>query len=126
MRTPKGVSERRQSARIAESLPFKIGHEGYEIAATTLNISAHGALCVVDRVIPTMTRLKVALTLSASAKEKVIHATGVVVRNESEPDSGKYTIAVYFSDMTSADQKILNQHIQRRLKLKGRPLEPRR
>ncbi len=119
MRAPKSVSERRQSARIAESLPFKIGHEGYEIAATTLNISAHGALCVVDRAIPAMTRLKVALTLSASAKEKVIHATGVVVRNVPDPDSGKYFLAVYFSDMKPADQKILNQHIQRRLKLKS-------
>ena len=119
MRTSKNVSDRRRSARIAESLPFKIGHEGYEIAAMTVNISAHGAMCVVDRAIPVMTRLRVALTLPASSKEKVIHATGVVVRNEADPDSDKHFIALYFSQIKPADQKVLNQHIEQRLKLKS-------
>ena len=118
MRIPKSISERRQSIRIAQSLPFKIGGEGYEIAAMTVNVSAHGALCVVDRSIPVMTRLRVALTLPTSAKEKVIHATGVVVRNEADPDSGKHFIALYFSQIKPADQKVLNQHIAQCLKLK--------
>ena len=118
MRTPKSISERRQSARIAQSLPFKIGGEGYEIAAVTVNISAHGALCVVDRAIPVMTRLRVAFTLPAS-KEKVIHATGVVVRNEPDPDSDKHFIALYFSQIKPADQKVLDHQIAQWLKLKS-------
>ena len=115
MRTPKSISERRQSARIAQSLPFKIGHEGYEIAARTVNISAHGAMCVVDRAIPVMTQLRVALTLPVASKEKVIHATGVVVRNEADPGSDKHFIALYFSQIKLVDQKVLNQHIAQRL-----------
>lgn len=120
MRIPKNISERRRSVRIAEELPFVIGHQGYEIQATSVNISSNGVLCLVDRNIPLMTELQIALSLPVlvqfSSKEKVIKIKGVVVRKEEDPVNGKFYIAIYFSDVQQKDQKTLNEFIEYRLK----------
>ena len=119
MKTPKPVLDRRRSIRISEKLPFKIGHENYEIEAVTVNISANGALCVVEREIALMTQLKIALTLpvasKASSKKKTLSLKGVVVRKEKDFSKQQYFIAIYFSDIKSEDRKFLQQFIESRL-----------
>ena len=93
MRTPKAILERRRSVRIQEALPFRIGSEGYDFQAVTINISRHGALCLVDKDIALMTKLAIALPIA----NKVIRLEGVVVRKEKDPKSGKYYTAIFFS-----------------------------
>ena len=120
MKTPKPVLDRRRSIRIAEKLPFKIGLQNYEAEAITVNISMNGALCIVEREIPLMTQLKIALTLppitkASSSKGKVLSMTGVVVRKEKDPSSGHFYIAIYFSDIKPSDRKFLSQFIESRL-----------
>lgn len=118
MKTPKKILDRRKSIRIAESLPFQIGHQGYDIQARTVNISASGVLCVVDQDIPMLTQLQIALSLpqsSNSPKNCVVEAKGVVVRKDKDPSSTKYHLAVYFSDIKAKDQKALAEYIQSRL-----------
>ena len=103
-----------------EYLPFKIGHEGYEIEAHTLNISSTGAMCLMERNVPLMTKVKIGLTLplikKSSAKPKVLTLKGVVVRKERDPKSGRFFVAVYFSDIKPVDQDLLTQYIEQRLK----------
>lgn len=117
MKIPKSIQDRRRSVRLAEQLPFTIGHEGYEIESVTVNISSHGVLCVVDRDIPMMTQLKVALALPDSPRaRKPLQLKGVVVRKEKHPvNNGQYLIAVFFSGIGEAEQKTLENFIQRRL-----------
>ena len=120
MKTPKPVLDRRRSLRIAEKLPFKIGHEGFEAEAITVNISLNGALCLVEREIPLMTQLKIALSLpldskGSPAKKKILLMKGVVVRKEKDPSSDQYCIAIYFSQIKPSDRKFLNQFIESRL-----------
>lgn len=118
MRTPKPISERRRAIRIEESLPFKIGHDGFEVEVRTLNISFNGAMCLIDRDIPLMTKLKVALTLPKThsrSKESVVRAQGVVVRKAPDPLSDKFHIAIFFSEIRSEDQKQLQAFIDQRL-----------
>ena len=120
MRTPKPVLDRRRGVRIAEKLPFKIGLENYEAEAVTVNISVNGALCLVEREIPIMTQLKVALTLpliskASSQKNKLLSMKGVVVRKEKDPAREGYYIAIYFSDIKPNDRKFLSQFIESRL-----------
>ena len=118
MKIPKPVMDRRRSIRIAEKLPFTIGHGHYETEAETVNISGHGALCRVERDIPIMTQLKVALSLPSvrkGARAKVISMKGVVVRKEKDALSQKYFIAVYFSDIQPADRQYLEKFIEGRL-----------
>ena len=120
MKTPKPVLDRRRSIRIAEQLPFRIGLQNYEAEAITVNISVNGALCIVEREIPLMTQLKIALTLppvskTSSSKNKTLSMKGVVVRKEKDPSSGKFYVAIYFSDIKPNDRKFLSQFIESRL-----------
>ena len=109
--------ERRRSIRVDEKLPFKIGHEHYEIEAVTINISNQGVLCAVDRDIPMMTQLRVALSLPVSAgmRAKLLSARGVVVRKEKGLTEGRFFLAVYFSDIKITDREYLEKFIESRL-----------
>ena len=115
--TPKRIQERRRSVRIIETLPFQIGHQGFEIETRTLNLSVHGAMCVVAREIPMMTQLGVVLILPAgrASRHKKVRIRGVVVRKEKDPASGKFFLAIYFADMKPEDRKTLEKFIQSRL-----------
>lgn len=123
MKTPKAILERRRSIRVDEALPFKIGHGGYETLAQTVNISAHGALCLVERNIPLMTQLAVALTIPATSKKaggsggrgKTLRLKGVVVRREKDPASERWFLAIFFSQISSEDQTTLRRFIESRL-----------
>ena len=119
MKIPKSIAERRASIRIEEKLPFKIGHEGFETEAVTLNISQTGAMCLAKEGIPLMTQMKVAIPLpqetKSSSKQKIIRAKGVVVRNEMDPHTGQFFIAIFFSEIKPPHQKILRQFIRHRL-----------
>ncbi len=118
MRTPKPIQDRRRSVRIVEFLPFKIGHQGYDIQATTTNVGYHGVMCAIDQDIRLMTQLSVALTLppvKGNGPGKTITAKGVVVRKETNPDTGKCYIAVFFSDIKPKDEQLLKDFIDRRL-----------
>ena len=118
MKIPKPVMERRRSVRLAEKLPFKIGRQGYEARAVTLNISAHGALCLLDTEFSLMTQFKLALTLpgrGGGARSKVIFMKGVVVRKDKDALSGRFLHAIYFSDIKPADRLSLEKYIESRL-----------
>ena len=117
MKTPKSILERRRSVRLHEALPFKIGHADYETTATTVNISIHGALCIVDRNIPLMTQLAVAIKLPVKGSKtgKTLKIKGVVVRREKDPALDRYFIAIYFSGINSLDQDTLRRFIEGRL-----------
>ena len=120
MSISRNTSDRRRSIRIAEELPFVIGHQGYEIQATSVNLSNNGVMCLIDRDIPVMTLLEIAFSLPVmvnfSTKEKLIKAKGVVVRKEEDAVSEKFYIAIFFSEVKPKDQKVLNDFIQYRLK----------
>ena len=115
MKTPKPVLDRRRSIRVAEKLPFRIGHGNYETEAVTVNISVNGVLCIVDRDIPIMTQLKIALTLPTKPKPKTVTTKGVVVRKEKDAAGGHFYLAIYFSDIKPNDRQSLSQFIESRL-----------
>lgn len=117
MKTPKPILDRRRSIRVDERLPFKIGHESFESEATTLNISAHGALCLVDKDIPVMTQIRLSISLpgKGKAKPKAIRLKAAVVRKEKQSPDGPYLVALYFSDISDSDKEHLQKYIESRL-----------
>lgn len=115
MKTPKRILDRRRSVRIAESLPFKLGHDGFEIEATSLNISYHGAMFLVEKEIKLMTQVSLGIMLPNGAKPHRVVAKGVVVRREPDERSGKFLVAVYFSDIKPKDEKLLKEFIDGRI-----------
>ena len=103
--------ERRRSVRVEENLEFQFGIDGYDIRATTLNISSHGAMCLVDTSLPLMAKLKISLSLSS----KKILIDGVIVRKEKDPPTNRFYIAIFFSGLKPVDRKVLDEFICRRL-----------
>ena len=122
METPKRILEKRRSVRIAESFIFKIGHQAFDFQAISINLSTHGVLGVVDRDIPMMSQVKLALQLplpphgKSAVRTKTIQMKGVVVRKDKDVRTGRYLIAIYFSTIKPADQKRLENFISRYLK----------
>lgn len=100
--------ERRAGLRLQEILPFRIGHQGYDIEARTVNISASGAMCRVERELPVMTQLSIGLKLPTAQQ---ISAKGVVVRCQKELGSSDYLIAIYFNEIGQRDQGLLQDYI---------------
>ena len=116
MKTPKPIQDRRRAIRIEENLPFHIGHDQYEVEVRTVNISKSGVLCLTDKPIPLMTKLKIGLQLPGSArKASGFHAQGVVVRREPDPASDKFYIGIFFSDIAPKDLQLLEDYIDQRL-----------
>ncbi|MBI4432139.1 MAG: PilZ domain-containing protein [Candidatus Omnitrophica bacterium] len=115
---PQRILDRRRGIRLDESLPFQIGHKGYEIQGVSINISSSGIYCLVDKDISMMTKLDLCLFLPSMEKRKArkIRVRGVVVRKQKDPVTEKFYLAIYFSRIKPADQTFLDNYIQRRLK----------
>jgi c-di-GMP-binding flagellar brake protein YcgR len=117
MEIPNRIFERRRAVRVEDQLAFSIGHAGYDISATTLNISTSGAMCLVDRDVPVMTQLDIVLSLPfpPSSKGKKIRVRGVVVRKERDAATGKFFLAIYFSELKGQAFQALMDYIKSRL-----------
>ena len=115
MDIPRRILERRRSVRISESFLFKVSHQGRQVQAITVNLSSHGVLGIVEKDIPMMSRLDITLQLPGGAS-KVVRAKGVVVRKEKDARTGRYLIAIYFSDLKLSDRKRFEKFINRYLK----------
>ena len=108
--------DRRGSARLVESLPFKIGGEGFDVASETLNMSKSGLLCRVRKEIPLMTKIEVLLLLpGAEGKANEIRAKGVIVRSEKNED-GTFKVAIFFTEMSKNCQERFDAYLQKRMK----------
>lgn len=121
MKIPKPILERRRSLRINEALPFRVGAEGYEIQATSLNISSTGVMCFLEKDIPVMTKLSLAIPLDKTGAQpagsaNILRIKGIVVRKEKEPLTERFHVAIFFSDMNDSDRQSLNRFISSRLK----------
>lgn len=113
MRIPKPISERRRAVRVDTELPFRVAHRSYELEAITVNLSSKGVYFRVEKDIPMMTKLHLAILLPGSSK--ALRAESVVVRKEKDERSGAYFIAAYFSEIKPADRRTLEQFIQSRV-----------
>ena len=112
--------ERRSYPRIQDdnvSLKLKIGQ--FDIMTHTLNISASGVYCKIDREIPLMSRVKLALMIPAQGspekeETKTLEMTGVVVREHPVIIDGRimhYDVAIFFEDYSARRKEIISQYI---------------
>ncbi len=107
------MRERRRTARLAETVNFKIGYETYDLSSSTLNLSSNGLLCRVPQAIPLMTKIDMALLIPRVEDNKPprkIQAKGVIVR-VTEDVEGLYKIAVFFTDISTQHRKHLESFI---------------
>jgi hypothetical protein len=109
-------SERRRASRLEQSIPFKISSGDIDIVTETKNLSSSGALCLVNKFIIPMTKLKLQILLPIRRNNKVVNqrisCEGVVVRSQSAVDQDSFQTAIFFSDITPRDSQIINEFVE--------------
>ena len=110
--------DRRLSPRIEDSrLAVKLKLGGYDSIIHTLNISASGVYCKIDKEIPLMSRVKLALMLPGHTTLDGVEITGVVVREHPVIINGEikhYDTAIFFEDISQKDKDAILAYISKR------------
>ena len=104
--------ERRRHLRIDKHLGIKLKTEGFDLVTKTINLSCLGAYCQLNKHIPLLTNLKIALALPYGDQGNefdYVECNGVVVRIEeilSEANLGTvYNTAIYFNEIEESEKK---------------------
>ena len=115
-------AEKRKYQRIKdESVSLKVRAGDIDIITKSLDISASGVYCKIEKEVPLLSRIKVLLILPLSkkgSKENVkIETDGVVVREHPVIENGKvahYDIAVFFDNISAKDKEAILAYINRK------------
>ncbi|MDD5495548.1 MAG: PilZ domain-containing protein [Candidatus Omnitrophica bacterium] len=116
-------TERRSFPRIADSgLSLKLHSGDFDAITHTLNISASGIYCKLDKEIPLMSRVNLVLMLPDSPKNedapKKIEVSGVVVREHPVIIDGKtkhFDVAIFFEDLSQKQRDMISGYISRKI-----------
>ena len=114
--------ERRRAPRIDdEELSLELHAGNFDAMTHTLNISASGLYCKVDREVPLMSRVKLMLMIpdqSVAAKEvRNVEVEGVVVRAHPVIVDGQikhYDIAIFFENLSPKHREMISDYIARK------------
>ncbi len=117
------ANERRTEPRVTDdaiSLKIKVG--GFDTITHTLNISASGVYCKLDREMPLMSRVKLMLVVpggrGADEAAKQIEVSGVVVREHPVIIDGQikhHDVAIFFDGLPQRDKETISQYVKNRL-----------
>jgi len=116
------MKEKRQCPRVEKILPIKLSVSDFDVLTETTNISISGVYFPVGKPLELMTKLNVVLLIPITRNRtktiKKISCTGVIVRCEVVGESKKhpYRAAMYFSDLSDRDRKILRVFVNPFLK----------
>lgn len=113
--------ERRVHPRVHdETLSLKLNAGTFDTMTHTLNVSASGIYCKLDREIPLMSRVKLVLMMPDPAKEgraSSLEVEGVVVREHPVIIDGKvkhYDAAIFFDSLSVKDRELISQYVARK------------
>ena len=111
--------ERRSSPRFSSELLLTFVGEGFEVKASTRNISCSGMHCEITRFVPVMTRLAVTLfvplIVNSRKVEHQLCCSAVVVRSEPEQEQHTrtvYRVGCFFTDLSPTDREIITRYIE--------------
>lgn len=113
------ASERRSFPRITdEGLPLKLNIGDFDAMTHTLNLSASGLYCKVDRALPLMSRVRLVLMVPESSKDdkplKNLEVDGVVVREHPVIIDGQikhYDVAIFFENLSPKNREMITAYI---------------
>jgi len=101
-----GRVERRKHPRLKDKdISIKLSGPGHSAITQSLDVSASGVYCKVDKKIPVMTRVKITLSfpdLNSGSGLLTMDLDGVVVREHAVKQEGKishYDIAIFFNTL---------------------------
>ena len=116
------AAERRLFPRLKdENLSLKLNSGDFDTVTHTLDISASGIYCKIDREIPLMSRVKVKLMVPDPAKTdksaKELDVDGVVVREHPVIIDGvikHYDAAIFFDNLSAKSREMIQNYISNR------------
>ncbi|MDD5421914.1 MAG: PilZ domain-containing protein [Candidatus Omnitrophota bacterium] len=115
--------DRRSFPRINDdALTLKLNLGDYDTMTHTLNISASGIYCKVDREVPIMSRVKLMLMLPDPSKndkdvKSVIEVEGVVVRGHPVIIDGvtkHHDVAIFFENLSQKNREAISNYIAKK------------
>jgi hypothetical protein len=114
--------ERRSFPRIPdEELSLRLDTGDFDTITHTLNLSASGIYCKIDKEIPLMSRVKLVLMLPNESKsdKTALEVSGVVVRGHPVIIDGAtkhYDVAIFFEDLGPKDRELISGYIAKQKK----------
>ena len=117
-------AERRSFPRLRdEGLFLKLNSGDFDTVTHTLDISASGIYCKIDREIPIMSRVRLKLMVPDSAKSSKstieLDVDGVVVREHPVIIDGvikHYDAAIFFDNLSEKNSEIIQNYISSKKK----------
>jgi len=116
-------TERRRYPRIKDdNISIQLSGDGFNAITQSLDVSASGIYCKVDRHIPVMTRLQIVLSLPGkgrSSRKVTMNIDGVVVREHPVKKDGRvqhYDVAIFFNTLLPRERETLVKYINNRSK----------
>lgn len=111
--------EKRKDQRIEKNIPVKICQETGDIVTETSNISRSGAYCQVNRYIEPMTKMNIHLLLpmrkNGKNEARKFTCEGVVVRSEQASKEKCFNIAIFFSNISQRNLKVISEYMNSHL-----------
>lgn len=126
----KETNEKREYARLKdEGISLKVKSGDIDIITKSLDISASGVYCKVEKEVPLLSRVKIILIIPKAKKSDTedtlqtvkIETDGVVVREHPVITNGKvthYDVAIFFDNISAKDREALLEYIGKKSETK--------
>ncbi|MFA5143111.1 MAG: PilZ domain-containing protein [Candidatus Omnitrophota bacterium] len=113
------ATERRLFPRVRdEGLSLKLKTDDFDTVTHTLDVSASGLYCKIDKEIPIMSRVRVKLMVpdlfKADGAVRELDVDGVIVREHPVIIDGvirHYDAAIFFDNLSSKDREIIKIYV---------------
>ena len=118
------TAERRSFPRLRdEGLSLKLNAGDFDTVTHTLDISASGIYCKIDREIPLMSRVRIRMMVPDSVKSgkgtRELDVDGVIVREHPVIIDGvikHYDAAIFFDNLSEKNSEIIQNYISSKKK----------
>lgn len=115
-------AERRKHPRIKDNdISVKLSGDGFDTITQSLDVSASGIYCKIDRRMPLMTRVQLMLVIPGKQGAAPINLNidGVVVREHAVLKEGvvqHYDVAIFFDSLMPKERKLIADYIESKVK----------
>ena len=110
------TTERRSFPRVKdEGLALELHLDDFDTVTHTLNVSASGIYCKIDKEIPLMSRVRLKLMVpDPVSTPKELNVDGVIVREHPVIIDGvvkHYDAAIFFDNLSTKDREVIQNYI---------------
>ncbi|MDD5136794.1 MAG: PilZ domain-containing protein [Candidatus Omnitrophica bacterium] len=117
------TTERRAFPRVRdEGLALQLNAGDFDTMTHTMDVSASGIYCKIDKEIPLMSRVRIKLMVPDAKTSKALDVDGVVVREHPVIVDGvvkHYDAAIFFDNLSPKSREVIQNYISTKKKGEG-------